>query len=161
VDTVNEPVMLRINDKSVPVKLNKGYVSLNRSWKSGDVIELHLPMPVRRIVASEKVSADRGRVALQRGPVVYCAEWPDNPDGKVRNLLLPDEQPLTTRFDPALLNGVQVIEGKGYNVATNEFGKTFKRLQEFKAIPYFAWANRGPGEMIVWIANSESALHAP
>jgi DUF1680 family protein len=161
VDTVNEPVMLRINDKSVPVKLNKGYVSLNRSWKSGDVIELHLPMPVRRIVASEKVSADRGRVALQRGPVVYCAEWPDNPDGKVRNLLLPDEQPLTTRFDPALLNGVQVIEGKAYNVSTSENGKNFKHLQDFKAIPYFAWANRGPGEMVVWIANSESALNLP
>jgi DUF1680 family protein len=161
VDTVNEPVMLHINDKSVPVKLNKGYVSLNRSWKSGDVIELYLPMPVRRVVASEKVSADRGRVALQRGPVVYCAEWPDNPAGKVRNLLLPDEQPLTTRFDPALLNGVQVIEGNAYYVSTNENGKNFKRLQDFKAIPYFAWANRGPGEMTVWIPNSESAFSPP
>ena len=72
--------------------------------------------------------------------------------------MLPDEQPLTTRFDPALLNGVQVIEGKGFNVATNEFGHVVKRLQDFKAIPYYAWANRGPGEMTVWIPNRESAL---
>ena len=64
-------------------------------------------------------------------------------------------------FDPALLNGVQVIEGKGYNVTTNEFGHTVKRLQDFKVIPYFAWANRGPGEMIVWDPNSESVLRAP
>ena len=150
-----------VNDQDVPVKLDKGYVSLDRSWKSGDVIELDLPMHIRHVTASENVPADRGRIALQRGPIVFCAEWPDTPNGKVRKLLLPDDQPLTTRFDPALLNGVQVIEGKGFNVATNEFGRTFKRLQDFKAIPYFAWANRGPGEMIVWIANSESALRAP
>jgi DUF1680 family protein len=135
-------------------------VRLDRSWKSGDVIELDMPMRIRHVTASENVLADRGRVALQRGPIVFCAEWPDTPNGKVRKLLLPDDQPLTTRFDPALLNGVQVIEGKGFNAATNEFGNTFKRLQDFKAIPYYAWANRGPGEMIVWIASSESTVRA-
>jgi len=159
-DALNEPVTLRLNGRDVPVKLDKGYVSLDRSWKSGDVIELDMPMFIRHVAASENVPADRGRVALQRGPIVFCAEWPDTPNGKVRKLLLPDDQPLTTRFDPALLNGVQVIEGKGYNVATNEFGHTIKRLQDFKAIPYFAWANRGPGEMIVWIPNSESNVYA-
>ncbi|MGA2179199.1 MAG: glycoside hydrolase family 127 protein [Verrucomicrobiota bacterium] len=160
-DALNEPVTLRLNGRNVPVKLDKGYVSLDRSWKSGDVIELDLPMFIRHVAASENVAADRGRVALQRGPIVFCAEWPDTPNGKVRKLLLPDDQPLTTRFDPALLNGVQVIEGKGFNITTNEFGKSFKRLQDFMAIPYFAWANRGPGEMIVWIANSESAIREP
>ena len=160
-DALNEPVALTVNGEDVPVRLDKGYVSLDRSWKSGDVIELDLPMLIRRVAASENVPADRGRVALQRGPIVFCVEWPDTPNGQVRKLLLPDEQPVTTRFDPALLNGVQVIEGKGYNVATNEFGKTFKRLQDFKAIPYFAWANRGPGEMIVWIAKSEKSVNAP
>jgi DUF1680 family protein len=160
-DALNEPVALTVNGEDVPVRLDKGYVSLDRSWKSGDVIELDLPMLIRRVAASENVPADRGRVALQRGPIVFCVEWPDTPKGQVHKLLLPDEQPVTTRFDPALLNGVQVIEGKGYNVATNEFGKTFKRLQDFKAIPYFAWANRGPGEMIVWIAKSEKSVNAP
>jgi DUF1680 family protein len=160
-DVMTELATLRLNNRDVPVKLDKGYVSLDRAWKSGDVIELNLPMYIRHVTASENVPADRGRIALQRGPIVFCAEWPDTPNGKVRKLLLPDDQPLTTRFDPALLNGVQVIEGRGFNVATNEFGRTFKRLQDFKVIPYFAWANRGPGEMIVWIANSESALRAP
>jgi hypothetical protein len=160
-DALNEPVSLTVNGENVPVKLDKGYVSLVRAWKPGDVIELDMPMLIRHVTASENVPADRGRVALQRGPIVFCAEWPDTPNGKVRKLLLPDDQPLTTRFAPALLNGVQVIEGKGFNVATNEFGKAFKRLQDFTAIPYFAWANRGPGEMIVWIANSESTVRAP
>ena len=160
-DSVNEPVILTVNDEDMPVRPDQGYVSLDRAWKSGDVIELDLPMRIRHVAASENVVADRGRIALQRGPIVFCAEWPDTPNGKVRKLLLPDEQPLTTRFDPALLNGVQVIEGKGYNVTTNEFGHTVKRLQDFKVIPYFAWANRGPGEMIVWIPNSESVLRAP
>jgi DUF1680 family protein len=160
-DALNEPVTLRLNDREMPIKLDKGYVSLDRSWKSGDVIELDLPMLIRHVAASENVPADRGRIALQRGPIVFCVEWPDTPSGKVRKLLLPDEQPLTTRFDPALLNGVQVIEGKGYSVSTNEFGRIYKRLQDFKAIPYFAWANRGPGEMIVWIANLESTVRAP
>jgi DUF1680 family protein len=113
------------------------------------------------VAASENVPADRGRIALQRGPIVFCVEWPDIPNSKVRKLLLPDDQPLTTRFDPALLNGVQVIEGKGFNVTTNESGKAFKHLQDFTAIPYFAWANRGPGEMIVWIAKSEKSVNAP
>ena len=77
--TSNEPVALKVNGKPVPFKLEKGYATLNRNWKPGDVIELTLPMPIRRIVANDSVEADRGRVALQRGPLVYCAEWPDNP----------------------------------------------------------------------------------
>ena len=160
-DGVKEPVTLALNGHDLPVKLDQGYMSLERLWKSGDVIELNLPMFIRHVAASENVPADRGRIALQRGPIVFCAEWPDTPGGKVRKLLLPDDQPLTTRFDPALLNGVQVIEGKGFNVTTNEFGRSYKRLQDFTAIPYYAWANRGPGEMIVWIANLESALRSP
>jgi DUF1680 family protein len=160
-DSVNEPATLAVNGEDVPIKLDQGYVTLERPWKSGDVIELNLPMLIRKVAANENVTADRGRIALQRGPIVFCAEWPDTPNGKVRQLLLPDEQPLTTRFDPVLLNGVQVIEGKGFNVITNEFGHVVKRLQDFKVIPYYAWANRGPGEMTVWIPNQSSALHSP
>ncbi|MGH9752503.1 MAG: hypothetical protein ACREA2_06930 [Blastocatellia bacterium] len=81
------------------------------------MIDLTLPMPARRIVANEQVAADRGRVALQRGPIVYCAEWPDNPDGHVRNLLLPDSANLTAEFKPDLLNGVTVIKGKAFGLS--------------------------------------------
>jgi hypothetical protein len=121
------------------------------------VIELTLPMPVRRVVANEQVAADRGRVALQRGPIVYCAEWPDNPRGCVRNLMLPDNVPLSADFNPSLLNGVVVIKGRAVGLAYTAQGKVSRNEQEFMAIPYYAWANRGRGEMTVWIPNSESA----
>jgi DUF1680 family protein len=157
----NEPVTLKVNGESVPLNIENGYVSLNRKWKSGDVIELNLPMPVRRVMASGNVKADAGRVALQRGPIVFCAEWPDNPNGKVRNLMLPDDQSLTATFEPALLNGVETIQGRAFRVSKNADGSLMKTEQDFKAIPYFAWANRGRGEMAVWLADSEATVRVP
>ena len=160
-DQVDKPVVLRVNGKAEPIKLEKGYVSLNRTWRRGDVIELVLPMPVRRVVANDQVTADRGRVALQRGPLVYCAEWPDNPGGHVRNLMLPDDAKLTSVFKADLLNGVTIINGKAICFAYDRQGKLQKREQEFTAIPYYSWANRGPGEMTVWIANNEASVTVP
>ena len=151
IDANEEPVTLNVNGKSVSFKIEKGYASLNRKWKRGDTIELNLPMPVRRIQANELVLADRGRVALQRGPIVYAAEWPDYPDGHVRNLLLPNENKLTADFKPELLNGIVVIKGNAVGLSYNEQGSLERKEQAFTAIPYYAWANRGPGEMIVWI----------
>ncbi len=77
-DTNVPPATLSVNGTSVPLKIDKGYVAIARAWRAGDVVELNLPMPVRRIVANQQVEADRDRVALQRGPIVYAAEWPDN-----------------------------------------------------------------------------------
>src|SRR6185503_354577 len=88
VDKVDVAATLKVNGKAVPITINKGYASLSRTWKRGDIVELELPMPIRRVIANDRVDADRGRVALQRGPIVYCAEWPDNPQGHVRNLML-------------------------------------------------------------------------
>jgi hypothetical protein len=155
-DKADEPIILKINGKPVSIKLEKGYASLNRRWMKGDVIELMLPMPVRRVVANEQVVADRGRVTLQRGPIVYCAEWPDNPNGRVRNLVLPDSRPLTAEFKPGLLNGVEIIKSKAIGLAYDEKGELIRAEQDFTAIPYYAWANRGRGQMVVWIPNSES-----
>ena len=149
-DAASEPVTLKVNGKSVAVKLQNGFAALNRAWKPGDVIELNLPMPVRRVVANEKVKADAGCVALQRGPIVFCAEWPDNPGGKVRNLILPAGQTFTAQFEPALLNGVETITGRAFAISKSADDQVEKTGQDFKAIPYFAWANRGPGEMTVW-----------
>ena len=81
-DKANEPVTIKVNGRNVPIALDKGYVSLKRAWNSGDVIELNLPMPVRRVLANDKVADDAGKVALQRGPLVYCIEWPDVKDGQ-------------------------------------------------------------------------------
>ena len=104
---------------------------------------------------NEQVAADRGRVALQRGPIVYAAEWPDNPGGRVRNLVLPDDAGLTTEFRPELLNGVQVVRA-GPSRWPRRAGRGHAQASRtFTAIPYCAWANRGRGEMVVWIPNGD------
>jgi DUF1680 family protein len=155
-DTPAAPVTLKVNGRPVPLKLDKGYAGLTRTWRKGDTIELHLPMPVRRVAANERVAADRGRVALERGPVVYAAEWPDNPKGQVRNLLLPDGAPLTAEFKSAMLKGVVVVHGKAIALAYDAQGKIARTEQEFTAIPYYAWANRGRGQMMVWFPTDEA-----
>jgi uncharacterized protein len=156
-DTGGPAATLQVNGRAVPLTVETGYVRLARAWRKGDVISLMFPMPVRRVLANEAVEADRGRVALQRGPLVFAAEWPDNPGGHVRNLVLPDDAVLTTEFRADLLNGVQVIRGKALALAYDEQGKVGKREQELVAIPYYAWANRGPGEMMVWIPSREAS----
>jgi uncharacterized protein len=158
VDTVSEPVTLSVNGYAEPVVLEQGYAVISRRWNPGDAVVLHLPMPVRRVMAAADVAADRGRVAIQRGPIVYAAEWPDNPDGHVRNLRLPDDVTLTREFRPALLNGVEVITGQAVSYVVDAQGAVQSRRQPFTAIPYYAWANRGPGEMIVWIPREEAAV---
>ena len=156
IDRTDDAVTLMVNGKAVPTNVDKGYARLDRTWKRGDVIELTLPMPIRRVAADERVEADRGRVALQRGPIVYCAEWPDNPKGHVRNLMLADDQKLAAEFTSALLGGITVIKGKAVALSYDDQNKVVKNEQTFTAIPYYAWANRGPGEMIVWLPTSEA-----
>jgi DUF1680 family protein len=156
-DKANQPVTIKVNGANVPVALDKGYVSLKRAWNSGDVIELNLPMPVRRILANDKVADDVGKVALQRGPLVYCIEWPDVKDGKVINLLLPDDTTISSEFRADLLGGVEVLKGEALSLRWTEDRKIEKDKVEFTAIPYYAWANRGPGQMAVWLARLESA----
>ena len=130
---------------------------MTREWKDGDTIELNLPMPARRVAANEAVQADRGRVALQRGPIVYCLESPDNPGGHVRSLMLPDNAPLIASFEPDLLNGVEVLRGSAFFVTRDDQGQLVKTAQNFQAIPYYAWANRGRSEMMVWVPDSEKS----
>jgi len=156
-DKAEEPARLSVNGEAVPMTLDKGYVAIDRAWKPGDIIELTLPMPVRRVVSHPSVAADRDRVALQRGPIVYAAEWPDNPDGKVRNIVLPDAGALSSEFRPALLKGVQIVKGRGFGLAYEEDGTVRKTAQEVVAIPYATWANRGRGQMAVWLARTDAA----
>jgi DUF1680 family protein len=157
VDGAGQPAMLKVNGRSVAMKLDKGYASLNREWNRGDVIDLYLPMPVRRVAAHEHVAADRGRIALQRGPIVYCAEWPDNPGGRVRNLMLPGSAKLASEFRPGLLNGVTIVKSTAVLLAYDAQGNLTSKEQDFTAIPYYAWANRGRGQMMVWIPVNESS----
>ena len=160
-DRSEQPVRLWVNRKPVHFKLENGYVSLRRKWRSNNLIELILPMPNRRVVAHDLVKEDAGKVVLQRGPIVFCAEGVDN-GGRALNIALPDGAKLEHWYRPDLLGGVAIITAKAVAVDVGADGKILdKRSHEFMAVPYFAWANRGPGEMAVWLPRTESAVRPP
>jgi hypothetical protein len=151
-------VALKVNGKTrTGLNMEKGFARINRRWRKGDVIELNLPMPVRRVLCHENVRANRRRVALERGPVVYCAEWPDN-HGHVMNIVLPDDEELTSEYRKDMFNGVTVVRAKALALDYADDGHTVsKKEHSLTAIPYYAWAHRGAGEMAVWLARNESA----
>ncbi len=141
---------LTVNGEKTPVNLEYGYASLNRKWEKGDVVELNLPMPVRKIIANKNVKADKDRVALQRGPVVYCLEWPDQAGIKLSELSIGEDFNPVAEYRTDLLNGVELIHGRG-TIRETLRHKTQVKSVEITAIPYYSWANRGAGEMEVWI----------
>ena len=116
-------------------------------------------MPIRRVIASEKVVADRGRVAIERGPLVYCLEEIDN-DVPIDKAILPDDTTLSTRFDPDLLGGVMVIEGQGKYAVYEESAGWQQRNATLRLIPYYAWNHRGNGKMEVWIPRRIETVEA-
>jgi hypothetical protein len=133
---------LTVNGRAVPVRFTGGFTSMSRRWQRGDTIELRLPMPARRVLAHEGVEEDRGKAAIQRGPLVYAIEAVDN-GGRALDVVLPLDAPLAHEFRAGLLNGVEVITARVEKGAGSE--------RTITAVPYFAWANRGKGEMAVWI----------
>ncbi|HOV75480.1 MAG TPA: glycoside hydrolase family 127 protein [Candidatus Hydrogenedentes bacterium] len=139
------PAILKINGQDTPLAMDNGYARIARKWKPGDTIELSLPMPIMRMKAHPNVKADVGRVALQRGPIVYCVEGIDH-GGDVRQLALPADAPLNAEWRPDLLNGVMTIVGKAQ--ARTESGAA---SVSFQAVPYYAWDNREQGPMAVWL----------
>ncbi|HSD67267.1 MAG TPA: glycoside hydrolase family 127 protein, partial [Vicinamibacteria bacterium] len=150
-DADPSPYTLTVNGAAVSPELDRGFAVLRRRWKAGDAVELSLPMAVRRVLSHEKVAADEGRVALERGPVVYCAEAVDN-GGRAFNLVLPDDARLEARPRADLLGGVTVIAGRALGLHASEDGRSVvAREQDFLAVPYHAWAHRGEGEMAVWL----------
>lgn len=140
--------VITINGQAVKYEMASGYAVLNRTWKKNDVVEVKLPMEVRRVVSNGQLKENIGKVALQRGPIMYCAEWVDNM-GRAANLFLPAATIFTTEFQPTLLNGVMTLRAEANAIiVTDTEVKTVQ--QPFVAIPYYAWANRGKGEMMVW-----------
>ncbi len=138
------PVGLTVNgEKTNATPGDDGYVHLQRTWKAGDVVELNLPMPIRRVYANEKVEADRGKVTLMRGPLVYCVEAADQPDVNLTNLVLPRGAEMAATHRTDLLGGVTTLEGEALADGKNPIKVT--------AIPYYAWQNRKKGAMTVWI----------
>lgn len=135
---------------------NRDYIEISRSWKKGDTIELDFPMDVRRIVANDNAEDDRGKVAFERGPIVFCLEGADQTDHKVFNKYILDSAPVSAHFEQDLLNGVMVLEGSAKELQQDGEVKDVK----FRAIPYSTWNNRGSEQMEVWIANTPMAAVA-
>jgi DUF1680 family protein len=161
-DKGEEKPTLNVNGRPVDLNLERGYARIERKWATGDKIQLHLPMPLRRVKANAHVREDRDMVALQRGPLVYCAEWPDN-NGHALNLIVPENAKFESQWRPELLNGVQVISSKVEALHREDNSSELKqRPHQLVAIPYLAWSNRGPGEMAVWMSSEpQKAWVAP
>jgi len=146
------PIFILINGKPFTYKIEKGYAVINRSWKKGDKVSLDLPMQPQKIFANERVKADAGRFAIQYGPVVYCLEGPDNKDSVVQNIIVDKMAPMQVSYRSDLLNGINVITADG-EASKRQLNSAdlITTQQKVTAIPYYAWDNRGPGEMEVWI----------
>lgn len=140
-DAVQEPPRMSINGGQPQPLVQRAQraaeLAIQREWRKGDVVTIEFPMPVRRVLANDMVAEDRGKAAIQRGPILYALEGIDN-GGELKNLTLPLDAKLASAFRADLLGGVQVVTGKvGDRTAT--------------AVPYYAWNNRGKGEMEVWV----------
>jgi len=139
-----------VNGEPVAGELQKGYLLIDRKWKKGDVVEVNFDMKPRIVKANGKVEADRGRVAVERGPLVYCAEWPDN-DFNVHNILLNQHPAFQVEERPDLLYGIHEITTDAQALSYDAAGKLAVRDVKLTLIPYYAWAHRGEGDMEVWL----------
>lgn len=146
-----QQVIILLNGVSVPYKEELGYAVIEREWRKGDKISFDLPMEIKRVTARPEVKAANNRVALQRGPLVYCVEGTDN-DGKAWHFVLPDNEPIKAAFVENTLGGIMTLQfsapsvkisADGLNVSTSK--------QNITAIPYFSWCNRGQTPMQVWL----------
>ena len=151
---------LSFNGEAQSASIERGYVVLSREWSDGDAVELTLAMPVERVMPHPSIRQTAGQIALQRGPLVYCLEEVDN-GARLANIYIPEASELNVSLDSELFGGVSVISGKALRIEPTEESSALYRHHsrasyaesEFtlKAIPYFLWANREPGEMRVWL----------
>jgi uncharacterized protein len=159
-DQVNEKYTLKVNDKLLDADIENGYAEVERKWNNGDRIEIDFPMPVRKVIADERVRDDAGKMAIQRGPLIYCAEWPDNNTGNILDLVIDKQIPFTTEFVPSILNGIQIVKAKGFQTEKTLDGHVEKLPEEnITLIPYALWNNRGPGQMMVWLPYTTESAH--
>lgn len=149
-DRVEKPTRLSINGKTLTAMADKsGYISLERTWKDQDVVEIEFPFEVRRVIADQRVKENHGRMAVEMGPIVYCCEWPDAKDGRVLELLFDPNAALKPSFDQQLYGGINVI-----TTDARRINNPSAASQPVRLIPYYLWANRGAGEMSVWLSKS-------
>jgi len=154
VNPVTETVTLKVNGKNFNFQTEKGYAVIDREWGKGDVIEYVLPFTVHRVETNAKVATNQNKVALERGPIVYCLEAVDNKN-MIRNMIIPDDAVLSANFEANNANnlsGIALITGEGIVFTTMADGQSINsQKQPLKAIPYYTWCNRGITEMNVWL----------
>ncbi|WP_210490371.1 glycoside hydrolase family 127 protein [Rufibacter aurantiacus] len=142
---------LKLNGKAVPYKMERGYAVIDRKWKKGDRLELDFPMEVKKVVAKDSLTYNQNRIALQRGPLVYCVEGVDN--GKEAwNMVVPEDTRFEATFNQQLLNGVVALKAEVPVISVSADGlSTVTQRKTITAIPYYSWANRGKSPMQVWL----------
>lgn len=147
---------VKVNGQPVESELQDGYFTIERRWKKGDKVEVHFDMEPRVVKAHAKVEADRGRVAVERGPLVYCAEWPDN-DFDIMSVLVNRRPQFETVEKPDMLCGLTEIKTGAQVLGYDAEGRLTASDVELTLIPYYAWAHRGSGNMMVWLPQDVSA----
>ena len=165
-DDIFSTYEVSVNGQRVDGELENGYLVINRNWKKGDVVSIHFDMPVRTVVANPRVADDRGRVTVERGPLVYCAEWADNEGVNPHHLLLPRLPKFDVLPAYSILNSegnnkyfdVTAISTQAQDVHIDRDGRIAVKDVSVKLIPYYAWNHRGAGKMDVWLARSLSGL---
>jgi DUF1680 family protein len=141
----DEPITVVVAGRRAEAQIDRGWITLRRQWMSGDRVELALPMPVRRVLSHDGIKDNIGKAAIQRGPIVYSLEGVDN-GGRVVDAVIPLTAPFAPVFQGELMGGVMVLRADLRQAAL-----PMAATRVYTAVPYFAWANRGRGEMIVWI----------
>lgn len=162
-DSIRPAITIAVNGVAQRAVLEQGFAVINRQWQPGDRIDLSLPMPVQRVRAHENIIDDRGKVAFERGPIVFCLEGPDQPDPWLLDSVIPDTAVIQSSFNRNLLGGVQVLTGTAFSSRrTANGGREIGPARHFTAIPYYAWAHRGLFQMTVWPARTlEAAKPSP
>ena len=156
-DGLKSSYSVTVNGKPVSSETDRGYIVIDRQWKKGDVVKLEFDMTPRKIVANEKVADDRGKVAIQRGPLVYCAEWPDNEGNDLFTMLIPMKAQMQISTDKYA--GANKINIEAQKLSYDADGKLTTDCSRLTLIPYYAWANRGQGKMMVWMPYEAGAMH--
>lgn len=151
------PIEITINGKAFSVKPENGYAVIERVWRKGDNVMLNFPMTTKEAMANTKVKDNIGRIAIERGPIVYCAEFADN-NGKTSNLIVPENQVFAEEFKPNLLNGVMTLKGKANAISIENGTSVSTKTQPLVLIPYYARSNRGEGEMRIWFPTKITSL---
>lgn len=147
-----------LNGKPAEYAIEKGYTVISREWKKEDKIEFCIPMPVKMITSRKEVSENEGKIAFQRGPLVYCVEGADN-QGRAMNIIADGTPEMTIEKGQILEETVLMLTGKMTAVEIGKGGTSIiTEKKTIKAIPYYSWCNRGSNEMQVWLPTYVKSL---